>query len=69
MGSPKAFHSPVLSGLSVGLGAGKGRSIPRALALREGEERWRQPRFMLPAQEQREEGDSQGQRQCCQNSQ
>lgn len=34
----------------------------------EGEERGRQPRLMLPAQEHREEGDSQGQRQHCQNA-
>lgn len=69
MGSPKAFPSLIPSRPSVGLGAGKGHSVPRVLALREGEERWRQPQFMLPAQERREEGDSQGQRQCCQNSQ
>lgn len=69
VGSPKTFSSLVLSCLSLGLGAGKGRSVPEALAPMEVEERWRQGRFMLPAQEQREEGDSQGQRQHCQNSQ
>lgn len=62
VGSPKAFPSLIPSWLSLGLGAGKGRSVPGVLAPREGEERWRQPRFMLPVQEQREEGDSQGQR-------
>lgn len=51
------------------LGTGKGHSIPKVLALREGEERLRQPRSMLLVQEQREERDSQGQREHCQNSQ
>lgn len=52
-----------------GAGGWQGPLHPWALAPREGEERWRQPRFMLPAQERREEGDSQGQRQRCQISQ